>query len=68
MAHYGPAPPPELAAPNEHLPSTEAAVLRGHEGPVLAVRFNSQGTYCLSCGKVGLPLCCRPIRSPRTHS
>lgn len=49
----GPAPPPgSLLPPNEHLPSQEAHCLVGHEGPVLAVRFNSQGTYCLSCGKV----------------
>ena len=36
----------------EHLPTEEAFCLKGHEGPVLAVRFNSSGTYCLSCGKV----------------
>lgn len=47
----GPAAPPGLAAPAEHLPCKEHAVLRGHDGPVLAVRFNRQGTYCLSCGK-----------------
>lgn len=34
------------------LPSTEARVLKGHEGAVLAVRFNPAGTYCLTCGKV----------------
>lgn len=33
------------------LPRTEANVLRGHEGAVLAARFNSNGEYCLSCGK-----------------
>lgn len=33
------------------LPSKEAAVLKGHEGAVLAVRFNKDGKYCLSCGK-----------------
>lgn len=33
------------------LPAKESAVLRGHEGGVLAVRFNSDGNYCLSCGK-----------------
>lgn len=27
-------------------------MLTGHEGAVLNVRFNTQGTYCLSCGKV----------------
>lgn len=51
MKAYGPAARPGAAAPNETLPSHEAAVLRGHEGPVLAVRFNSAGTYCLSGGK-----------------
>ena len=50
----GPAPPPGSGAPPlERLPTTEQHCLQGHEGPVLAVRFNSQGTYCLSCGKVG---------------
>lgn len=33
------------------MPDTQVAVLQGHEGAVLAVRFNTQGTYCLSCGK-----------------
>ncbi|XP_031116084.1 WD repeat domain-containing protein 83 [Ipomoea triloba] len=33
------------------LPKREANVLRGHEGAVLAVRFNSNGEYCLSCGR-----------------
>lgn len=33
------------------LPTREASVLRGHEGAVLAVRFNSDGNYCLSCGR-----------------
>lgn len=51
MKAYGPAAPPGAAAPNEPLPTHEAAVLRGHEGPVLAVRFNPAGTYCLSGGK-----------------
>lgn len=37
---------------SEHLPTEEVFCLTGHEGPVLAVRFNSSGTYCLSCGKV----------------
>ncbi|KAL3818815.1 hypothetical protein ACJIZ3_004720 [Penstemon smallii] len=33
------------------VPRTEANVLRGHEGAVLAARFNATGEYCLSCGK-----------------
>ncbi len=37
--------------PSVALPTKEAAVLRGHEGAVLAVRFNHDGKYCLSCGK-----------------
>ncbi|KAF8693375.1 hypothetical protein HU200_038765 [Digitaria exilis] len=35
----------------QHLPRTEARSLSGHEGAVLAVRFNRDGNYCLSCGK-----------------
>ena len=33
------------------LPSTPTDALSGHEGAILAVRFNSAGTYALSCGK-----------------
>jgi mitogen-activated protein kinase organizer 1 len=33
------------------LPSHLLHELRGHEGPVLAVRYNAAGTYCLTCGK-----------------
>ncbi|KAG5534120.1 hypothetical protein RHGRI_022307 [Rhododendron griersonianum] len=33
------------------LPRKEASVLKGHEGAVLAARFNADGNYCLSCGK-----------------
>ncbi|XP_010520179.1 PREDICTED: WD repeat domain-containing protein 83 [Tarenaya hassleriana] len=33
------------------LPTKEAQVLKGHEGAVLAARFNADGNYCLSCGK-----------------
>ena len=51
---YGPAPPPEV--PEEELPDPlpthETACLQGHDGPILAVRFNRTGTYCLTCGKV----------------
>lgn len=59
---YGPNAPPELGGPQEHLPNREAHVLRGHDGPVLGVRFNTQGTYCLSCGKVGGTRACLPAR------
>lgn len=76
MKSIGPQAPPGLAAPSEHLPTNEHAVLKGHEGPVLAVRFNRQGTYCLSCGKVrqagvvrgrggGSTLCARPCGRAR---
>ena len=51
-----PAPLGPSLPPTEHLPSEETAVLSGHEGPVLAVRFNRTGTYCLTCGKVGMLL------------
>ena len=40
------------APPPPPLPHREAACMRGHEGAVLAVRFTSNGNYCLSCGKV----------------
>ncbi|KAF6163692.1 hypothetical protein GIB67_036152 [Kingdonia uniflora] len=33
------------------LPRKESSVLRGHEGAVLAARFNYDGNYCVSCGK-----------------
>ncbi|KAK9162680.1 hypothetical protein Syun_003582 [Stephania yunnanensis] len=36
---------------SELLPKKEANVLKGHEGAVLAARFNRDGNYCLSCGK-----------------
>ena len=32
----------------------EAMTLMGHDGPVLAVRFDASGMYCVSCGKVTL--------------
>lgn len=35
----------------EDLPRKEVNVLKGHEGGVLAARFNSDGNYILSCGK-----------------
>ena len=41
--------------PTEHLPKQELCTLTGHEGAVLAVRFNNTGSYCISCGKV--PTC-----------
>jgi len=33
------------------LPTKETQVLRGHSGTVLTVRFNAEGTYCLSGGQ-----------------
>jgi mitogen-activated protein kinase organizer 1 len=33
------------------LPTKEAAVLKGHQGPVLALKFNHDGNYCLSGGQ-----------------
>ncbi|KAK9832290.1 hypothetical protein WJX74_005480 [Apatococcus lobatus] len=47
---YGPALPDEPSS-HDRLPSERTFELKGHEGPVLAVRFNRSGTYCLSCGK-----------------
>ena len=43
---------PSGAEDRESLPVNEAFILRGHDGPVLGVRFNQAGTYALSCGKV----------------
>ena len=43
---------PGLDSNREALPQQELHCLKGHDGPVLAVRFNTAGTYCLSCGKV----------------
>ncbi|KAG7539215.1 WD40 repeat [Arabidopsis suecica] len=33
------------------LPTKEAHILKGHEGAVLAARFNGDGNYALTCGK-----------------
>lgn len=33
------------------MPMKEVHLLKGHEGAVLAARFNANGEYCLSCGK-----------------
>lgn len=33
------------------VPRTEVNVLKGHEGAVLAARFNGDGNYCLTGGK-----------------
>lgn len=43
---------PLASGRDDHIPDDLVGVLQGHEGPVLAVRFNTQGTYCLTCGKV----------------
>ena len=39
------------SASTSGIPTEEHAELRGHEGPVLAVRFNRDGRYLLTCGK-----------------
>eukprot|EP00955_Chlamydomonas_euryale_P047484 353698-Chlamydomonas_euryale.AAC.3 len=58
LGAFGPQLPEEVevagrrAAGGDWLPSREARSLKGHEGPVFAVRWNKAGTYCLSCGKV----------------
>jgi mitogen-activated protein kinase organizer 1 len=46
-----PAAPPGAAAAPPGLPAAAAGVLRGHEGPVLAVRYTASGAYCLTCGR-----------------
>ena len=48
---YDPQEPGESAS--QGLPANEVAQLKGHEGPVFAVRYNQQGTYCVTGGKVG---------------
>lgn len=40
-----------MRAGEGEIPGKESQSLRGHEGAVLAARFNSDGNYCLSCGK-----------------
>ena len=47
MASIGPDPGPGRS----HLPTELHAVLRGHEGPVLAARFNRNGAYVLTAGR-----------------
>lgn len=44
---------PQLPDETQHpvLPSQLQTSLVGHDGPVLAVRFNKAGTYCLSAGR-----------------
>lgn len=49
MSAIGPLPE---AAAQAQLPYEELNRLYGHEGPVLCVRFNTGGNYCLSGGKV----------------
>jgi len=53
MGPVGPELPPEAMAgtSTQQLPSEVAFHMKGHSGAVLAVRFNAQGSYCLSCGK-----------------
>lgn len=55
MSGIGPLPE---AAAQAQLPYEELNRLYGHEGPVLCVRFNTGGNYCLSGGKVGLLVDC----------
>ena len=35
----------------EALPTEKVSELKAHVGPVLAVRFNKDGNYCLTCGQ-----------------
>eukprot|EP00208_Stichococcus_sp_RCC1054_P006367 CAMPEP_0206145226 /NCGR_PEP_ID=MMETSP1473-20131121/26722_1 /ASSEMBLY_ACC=CAM_ASM_001109 /TAXON_ID=1461547 /ORGANISM="Stichococcus sp, Strain RCC1054" /LENGTH=309 /DNA_ID=CAMNT_0053541355 /DNA_START=511 /DNA_END=1437 /DNA_ORIENTATION=+ len=44
---------PQLPDQEQHetLPGELQHTLTGHDGPVLAVRFNKPGTYCLSAGR-----------------
>lgn len=51
MPVLGPQLPGQEQETGEPLPSTLQHELKGHDGPVLAVRFNRTGTYCLSAGR-----------------
>lgn len=42
---------PEPRSGTSTLPTELHSTLVGHEGPVLAVRFNRTGAYALTCGK-----------------
>lgn len=42
---------PEPLSGTSTLPTELHSTLVGHEGPVLAVRFNRTGAYALTCGK-----------------
>ena len=53
---FGPTlPPSETGAPatsSASLPNEKVGVLeKAHTGPILAVRFNKDGNYCLTCGQ-----------------
>lgn len=52
---FGPALPPSetRSRQSEHLdlPASQARTFKGHVGAVLAVRYNSDGNYCLTCGQ-----------------
>eukprot|EP00899_Mesostigma_viride_P022309 jgi/Mesvir1/3262/Mv16399-RA.1 len=40
-----------LTSKGTPLPLQELVTLKGHEGPVLAVKYNTDCNYCLSCGR-----------------
>lgn len=42
----------EQPEPTSELPCNLINQLKGHEGPVFAVRYTTNGNYCLTCGKV----------------
>lgn len=48
----GPQLPQKKDGNQENLPSKLLSTLKGHEGAALSVKFNTQGTYCISTGKV----------------
>lgn len=33
------------------IPKVQSSVIKGHEGSVMAVRFNADGNYCFTCGR-----------------
>ena len=50
------------------IPSKQFKVLKGHEGPVLCTRFNSNGTYVLTGGQDCTPAALTALTAPARRS
>ena len=44
------------------LPASQASTFKGHTGPILAVRFNSDGNYCLTAGQDRIVKLWNPVK------